>query len=340
MFLSVGEAKTELKEFVLDMKQTKLMLKQDASLKAIEFLQQQTTVESSAAFYGLAKLYELPSLAESAFSYMERCFAMVAETPNFLQLDHRALLKVLASSNLRVDSETEVHDAAVAWLSSRSSGERSERALRLLLKVRLPLLSPPTLKYLSRKASPFTENKDCVSVLEEVSGGMQTFYPKKPTVRCCSQNAFDLLLFGGYDSGCKKEVASVRRIRGRTLRGAEDLPAMAKVREESQAVFLNGDVYFFGGKRGFWQSLTVIEKYSIATGAWEEVGEMPDDRYCFCACSYTSRVFLFSGCVDDLEPISSNLEFHAENCSWKKVERMQQARMEAACAVFEGDIFF
>ena len=215
MFLSVGEAKTELKEFVLDMKQTKLMLKQDASLKAIEFLQQQTTVVSSAAFYGLAKLYELPSLAESAFSYMERCFAMVAETPNFLQLDHRALLKVLASSNLRVDSETEVHDAAVAWLSSRSSGERSERALRLLLKVRLPLLSTPTLKYLSRKASPFTENKDCVSVLEEVSGGMQTFYPKKPTVRCCSQNAFDLLLFGGYDSGCKKEVASVRRIRGR-----------------------------------------------------------------------------------------------------------------------------
>ena len=130
------------------------MLERDASLKVIEYFQRETSVERCAAFYSLAKLFELSSLAKSAFSYVERCFAMAVETQNFFHLDHRALLKILASSGLRVDSETEVYDAATAWLNHRSSEERSKRAVQLLLKVRLPLLSPSTLEHLSHEASP------------------------------------------------------------------------------------------------------------------------------------------------------------------------------------------
>ena len=56
-------------------------------------------------------------------SYAERCFLMVAETKNFLELEFALVKKILQSSKLHITSELEVFYAANDWISNKSEKE-------------------------------------------------------------------------------------------------------------------------------------------------------------------------------------------------------------------------
>ena len=70
-----------------------------------------------ATYFQIAKYFNLTKLAKLALSYIERCFTIFCETHNFLKLDYASVAKVLASSNLRLDSELEALKAADEWVS-------------------------------------------------------------------------------------------------------------------------------------------------------------------------------------------------------------------------------
>ena len=116
-------------------------------------------------FFQLASKFNLSDLKIRVFRYIEHCFSMIVEAESFLELDYDIVSKILASSDLQIDSEVEVYNAANKWLSYYSE-ERSKFARKLLLKVRLNLLSDHCLKYLINDCSSFSENVDCIKVLK------------------------------------------------------------------------------------------------------------------------------------------------------------------------------
>ena len=175
------------------------VLKLEEDTKVNEYIKDKITYKNVTTFYQFAKLYKLTSIADITLSYIERCFSMVAETQNFLELEFIVIRKILASSDLSVHSELEVYNAANDWLKHDIT-QRSKFAKQLLLKVRLPLLSEHTVKYILNKNSHFTENNECVDIMKKTLSRKENMLQNNQSnynrSRYCNQNKFNILICG------------------------------------------------------------------------------------------------------------------------------------------------
>ena len=217
------------------------------------FIIDQTNIRNVLAFYQLSNFFSVPNVAKAAFNYIERCFTTLCENEDFLQVDANLFLKVLASSCLHVHSEREVFDAADSWLNFNA--ERREKfAKKVLLKVRLPLLSGEFVKNILKGSSSFTKSKESSDYLKEtIEGKNECFQNKQCTYfkhRYCNQRTFNTVIFGGFNEVIKKTLKTVNLVRGSDLADTKALPAMSGARRRHQAVFLKGEINVFGGFDG------------------------------------------------------------------------------------------
>ena len=88
----------------------------DVEKKISKIIDQKKAIKNAAIFYQLAIHFNLQSSREVLLSYIEFCFTMVVDTKSFSELDFRSVLTLIESSNLRIDSELEVYNAAETWL--------------------------------------------------------------------------------------------------------------------------------------------------------------------------------------------------------------------------------
>ena len=136
-----------------------ICLNTDVDKKISRIIDQRKAIKNAATFYQLARHFNLPIFREVLLSYIEFCFTMIVDTKSFSELDFRSVLTIIASSNLRTDSELEVYNAAEIWLSYNIE-ERSKFAKRLLQKIRLTLLSNQCLKNLLDNVSTFSVSEE------------------------------------------------------------------------------------------------------------------------------------------------------------------------------------
>ena len=294
-------------------------------------------------YYQLAKLFNVSHLEKGALIYIERCFTMLVDTQHFLELDYTAVSKILASSGVLITSELEVYKSANKWLSHYIE-ERNKFAENLLLKVRLPLLSDETLKFLLNDSSSFTNNNACKAKLEEmlytkdklIQNNGSNYY----THRYCNQDSFNVLICGGYDRGLDNVVNTVNQTDGNKFEFRKVFPPMTQERESPKAVCSKADVYVFGGYDKNLNWIKSVEKFSPITNTWSKVAEMFDDRKMFCLCTFMDKILVIGGYkVEDEDDVTDTcLVFDAKDYNWKKVARMSQVRYNAACVVFEERI--
>ena len=72
---------------VLALKMNKLLLKEDKSTKIRQKIMNKINIDNVFMFYRLAKIYKLESVYQQSLIYIERCFPMIVDTDNFLELD-------------------------------------------------------------------------------------------------------------------------------------------------------------------------------------------------------------------------------------------------------------
>ena len=318
----------------------KLFVNQTLESKVSKNIEDKIAAKNVVMFYQLAKMFQLTSLNERTFNSIERCFALLARTPNFLNLDSTLVAKILMSSDLYVTSELEVLDAVVEWLKYDIK-ERTKFSKNLLLKVRFSLISDNALTIHLNNTLYTTDFNECVSVLEDVLSSKENYIGKNYSYyhkhRCCNHKKFDMLVCGGFTITSQTTVRSMYRVEEEDFKVARVLSPMTKERRLAKAVCLKNDVYLFGGFDGDIEDFTTVDKYSLADDVWSTVAEMYDDRRDFCACAFMHKVFIMGG--DNETKISEScLQFDANDCSWKVVARMSELRLGAACAVFEGNI--
>ena len=301
-------------------------------------IQDKMNIKTAVRMYTFAKLFNLPGVHIAAFIYIERCFTMVVETQDFLNLDHTFVSRILTSSCLHIDSELEVYDAANAWLTYNVK-DRKKVAKDLLLTVRLPLLSHRTLKYLLDKCSTIFKIDECVEVLNKVLYGSDSLYQNKSSMhntnRCCNQKMFNILTFGGSElEKPTKKVVEFNVYDSQTLK---TLPSMTTQRHNSTAVFLKGEVYILGGYDSRYDWIRSVDKYSTVSKTWSKVTDMYDERDCFRVCAFMDKIYVVGGHIQT-PATSSCLQFDTNKFEWKEVSRLNEARADAACAAFEGRI--
>ena len=148
---------------------------------------------------------------------------------------------------------------------------------------------------------------------------------------------FEILLCGGRDSNSNKVVGTVRQCYVNSFKSIEYLPSMIPTRRYSEAICVDEDLYVFGGLDDIYNCTISAEKFSPLIMTWNKVADMYDERDGFCACMFIEKVFVIGGMVDGTAS-DSCLQFDTKDYSWEEVVGMKEARIRAACTVFEGII--
>ena len=313
--------------------------------KISEHLKNKISLLTVCTYFSLANRFKITSLAKETFYYFERCFTMVVETKSFIQIDFEDLRKILCSCKLQVDTELEVFNAANTWVNCNTA-QRRKFTKDLLSKVRLPLLSKYALTYiLDLEDSCFSSSDDCVATikkcLENKNKSMRVKDSDYYKSRHCSQNMFKILVYGGYsiDADNKaRDIKDVHEVEFESLTTVKKHPSMIEERRAFNAVCVKGDVYILSDRLKTF----CIQKYSPATNTWEKAADMYGNRKLFfSACSFMDSIFavgcLELGCKNGIKP-EFCLEFSTRDRTWREIARMEEKRVKAACAVFEGRV--
>ena len=315
----------------------KLSLNENAYDKIFTVLKQKLQFKKAAFVYQFVNLFNLSSLRNSIFSYIERCFTVVSNNESFLELEYNSVSKLLASSELLITSEIEVFKVTKRWLNYNIE-ERSKYAKDLYLKSRFHLLSAETIRRLLNDEKFFEKGDCCAEILNQMLDckfkKLFKFSSYYHTTRYCNQKYFRQLILGGYNSTTSMTCKNVSCIDVNKVGNVEAYPPMITGRSFLEVVYLKNDIYVFGGYSNKSNWIKSVDKYSLSSKKWSQVAEMNDVRKCFCVCAFMDKIFIIGGNKDGVKT-SSCLQFDTSNYSWKKVSQMNEPRSSAACAVFE-----
>ena len=318
------------------------MLPEDVGKWYLKILEKKIKFENVAMYYQIAKLYKFCELRKLALRYIERFFTTVCETNNFIELDFYMVTKVLASSDLRIDSELEVLYAAEKWVKYNDE-ERSKHARDLLLKVRLPLLPSHVVNSILSTDLFFNKIDDCVAILNEVSQNQNNSYLNWPNTsfltRYCHQS--NLIMSGGSKidrTGHQIVLNDFQQADGYNLTAVKSLAPMNFARYNHKTIYCRGAIYVFGGYDKTRSIIQSIEKYSFDSNTWEHVAVMSGDRMSYCACAFMNKIFIFGGFNKNYNALNNCMMFDTNNKNWNQIAKMNNSRASAACAVFGGRI--
>ena len=322
------------------------LLNVDVNIMNFKEIKNDINVQNVAKLYQIAILFSSTELAKLTLCYIERCFTSVCETNNFLMLDYTIVANILASSELHIDSEVQVLNAADEWVSHNNK-ERSKFAKQLLLKVRLPLLSDYAIDSILCKSLSFNKAIECVELLRQVKENRNVFYEHKPnkffSSRYCGQNMFSIIVSGGLQRNKNRTLKvtnSIQQVDSEGFKTVKHLTSMKKERRCHQSVYHRGEIYIFGGLTKFKNNyfLKSIEKYSFITKTWEFVKYMLDERLEFRLCAFMNQIFIVGGCNKQYDSLDSCMKFDTNDKKWKAIAKMNEARTSPGCTVFEGRV--
>ena len=111
---------------------------------------------------------------------------------------------------------------------------------------------------------------------------------------------------------------------------------MITARYSLKNFFIKGAIFVFRG-RNERCLIRPVDKYSLTPKTWCQVASMHDDRGEFCVCPFNDKIFLFGGRTNSITR-SFCLQLDTNDYSWKEVSRMNEARSNSACAVYEERI--
>ena len=249
----------------MSIKTNNFFLDKDIENEICKQIENCTQVTNATLFYSLSLYFNISKLSETSLRSIERHFQTVADSPGFLELQLRAVKKILASSELCVDSEHETFNSANNWLK-HDFVERSKHAEDLLLRVRLSLLSQPALDHIFNGTTPIAMDDKCREIIRAVEINKKGCQ-ERATSRYCSQDDFKIMFVGGQCRGTV--VRNVLTVKAGNLSEAQTLPELNHGRQFAKAVCVKGEVYVFGGVDCNLIPVMSVERYSPATGTWD-----------------------------------------------------------------------
>ena len=317
-----------------------VLLSKELETKVCVYLKRKTNVRSVIMYYQLTSWIYLPNFVEFSKCYIWRCFLMVAETQQFLEVDYKYLSQIISSSELNITSELEVFKAAENWISYKRI-DRSKYAKELLLKVRLPLLSDHTLDFLLSTDSFFLNNEECVVLMKEILKNKNVYRNSLESgcnTRYCNHKMFDVFEL--------RNGESTQLVQYDTNKNNLDCVInFSNIRVEVnyfRPIFYNGTFYVFCFIEKCSKYKMSVRRYSSENSSWEHVAEYSNNRVKqFCVCGFMGKLYSIGGMFttdSGYSIINTCVQFDPIKDEIQEVKPMNRPRYLAACAVFEGRV--
>ncbi|XP_077283281.1 actin-binding protein IPP [Arctopsyche grandis] len=306
-----------------------------------EFLIRELHPSNAVGIFSFAEAHSCAELIQASLEHIYWNFAQVSTEDELLELSAPSLASILQSDFLRVDSESQVLEAALRWIEHQPS-ERRRHVFEILSNVRLSLLGAPALDQAlsyccdaSLRVALRNHRADLVS-----RKGALVSLTAIPRLRARRR----VLLLGGSrrepPHGAHRAADtifnSVLRFDPETWKWME-VSSMSTGRILPGVATLGGLVYVVGGEHGS-QILADGEIYCPETDTWTSMAPMSVARCEFGLTAWRGALYALGGWVG--EDIGASVEcYDPANSSWTSEGSMPEPRFSMGIVTYDGLIY-
>ncbi|KAM9824389.1 kelch-like protein 10 [Neosynchiropus ocellatus] len=308
----------------------------------IQYLEEILEPKNCIKIWQFSKTIHSCDLHQKIYKYILCHFEELVFSDGFTELTVQELMEILENDTLIVREESTVFEAISFWIAHEPN-TRSGHITDLLPKVRLALLS---LEYISVKVRENSYVKrDNVAVMM-VDNGIKIInhYRRKgrSVPGSCDLLARPrlpsgiLLAIGGWSCGLK--TTSIEAYDLRVDRWVNLTIKLQHHRDFFGAAFLNGNVYCLGGTNGFREYLKTVQRYNMATHAWQDVPPMHCRRFSLCVTTLNGCIYALGG-FNGENVLKSAERYKPEENEWRLISCMHQFRSQASCTTLHNKIY-
>ena len=280
------------------------------------------------------------TLIDNSNNYLNKHFVDISQSDEFMQLPKENVIKIISRSELNVDNEEQVFNAASAWVRY-SFEERKEFMPDLLAHIRLPLLRP---EFLTDVVQMDPAAKSCLKCRDLVDKAKDyhlmpdrrsTFPPLMVQTRYCSEIQDLIYAVGGLTSS-QEALNTVEKYMPNEEKW-EVVSSMQTCRSRVGVAVLSGKLYAIGGYDGT-NRLDTAEVYTPEEDKWQNIKPMHDRRSALGCTAFEDQIFVCGG-YDGDSSLNSCEVYTPETGVWKLITEMNKWRSAGAVCVFEGSVW-
>nr|XP_039269607.1 kelch-like protein 12 [Styela clava] len=251
-------------------------------LKGVEqaccaFLKSQLDPVNCLSIKSFASTHQCLDLAKCAEEFTLKHFKEVIENEEFLELNESDVIELLESSELEIDSEEDVYEALIYWITHNRE-ERGPKLSNMLEYVRLPLLSAQFITDVLDEQELIKSNLRCRDLLDAAKK-----FHLRPELRAEMQGIANqprygtsevLIVLGGFGSQ-QAPIPTVEKYNPKTGEWGT-IASFTKRRRYVSAVTIDNRIYVIGGYDSHLRLNTVecLEYSSDDDGIWYSVAPM------------------------------------------------------------------
>ncbi|XP_054272226.1 actin-binding protein IPP-like [Macrosteles quadrilineatus] len=310
-------------------------------LGCTEFLKQELHHTNAIGIYRFADAHNCGDMRATALDYIQNHFPHICLEEEFLDLPKDQLVFFLSSELLRVDSEYQVFQAALRWISHDVT-QRKRYIFELLKHVRLPLLSVCLLEKTITECTDTSLKIALRSVHNDLLTRKGNLVPLSVFPRLCAKK--DIFVIGGskrelmsaWTRSCECTFESVERFDTFRRRWYQAAP-MGIGRILPGVAALNGRIYVVGGEQES-QILANGEVYDPSEDSWTPVASMVVPRCEFGLCALGGELYAVGGWVG--EDIGGSIERYDPSLDeWMLHGELPEPRFSMGVVSYEGLIY-
>ncbi|RDD39942.1 Kelch-like protein 18 [Trichoplax sp. H2] len=306
------------------------------------FIIKQMDASNCLGIRAFADTYSSEELVLSANQFINRSFAEVSHSDEYLSLSVKQVQELLLRDQLNVASEELIFEALIAWTRYRLA-ERKQYFSYLLKFVRLPLLSP---QYLAEKVANvdlIRKNIECRDLVDEAKDAYLIpskrlsieSYKIKP--RCFTEELGYMYAVGGLaaNGNSVNAVEYYDNVRDEWF----PAPSLQSMRSRLGVTALCNCIYAIGGVDGT-ERLSTVERLDIShqQASWEYQTSMRVHRSALGAVNIQGSIYAVGG-YDGTASLNSVERYEFGKDTWNYVAPMTTCRSAAGVASLGGRIY-
>ncbi|XP_076439462.1 kelch-like protein 18 [Babylonia areolata] len=314
--------------------------------KCTNFLIEQLHPSNCLGIRDCAQSLGCKRLHAAADSFCQDNFFEVSQNEEFLQLSPSQVLNLVARDALKVKKEEDVYTAVMRWLD-HSPEERAEDTVKIMEKVRLPLVRWEFLMGKVRTHKLFTNNEQCREYLQQARAFQSSLF--HPDLNNFAFNEAVLLAqprigFGTTDflhavggEAASRELLPILEGYNPLNNTTKQFASMPNARRSLGVVMMDNVIYAIGGSDGA-TAVRTVEAYNMEKDTWSTCAPMCKTRTSVMVAAMEGRVFAIGG-HDGQRALSSVEVYDVEINCWENSAELQTPRSMGSAVCLKNQLY-